>query len=204
MGGGASLQDSTSEDLVKKSYNILKLSNKVYSHWHLDKISNHITKLKYDIYTSFSKKCCNFNITMQYTILFRLEIMTKDAKVHLCIKVVLQLSQGGYFSKVTSNLINRLCAGFQFIKVLLLQVSTLYTAINKAMAMFIYFFLVIQNQNTNLQWLLQLQMLQITTLILPYLLLRTSLLNILLRFFLLMNGYQIPCMPANTFNITSE
>jgi hypothetical protein len=65
--------------------------------------------------------------------------MTKDAKVPLCIKVVLQLSQGGYSSKVTSNLINRLCAGFQFIKILLLQMSTLYTAINKGMAMFIFF-----------------------------------------------------------------
>jgi hypothetical protein len=76
---------------------------------------------------------------MQYTIWFSLEIMTKDAKVHLGIKVVLQLHHGGYSSKVTSNLINRFCAGFQFIKILLLQVSTLYTAINKAMAMFIYF-----------------------------------------------------------------
>jgi len=52
-GGGRrhSLQDSTSKDLVKKSNNILKLSNKVYSHWHLDTVLNHITKLKYDIHT---------------------------------------------------------------------------------------------------------------------------------------------------------
>ena len=77
-GGGPFFTEQHFERLNQKVLKYLKISNKVYNHWHLDKVSNHITKLKCNTYTSFRKKCCNFNITMQYIFLFRLEIIAKE------------------------------------------------------------------------------------------------------------------------------